>query len=192
MKKREDAQVIVIAAILLMLLLLILAVVIDGARMMMERQTLERIADGSGKAGLIPVADHMVTQVVAAQTTAAARMGTPTGHTRTPGPTATETPDQSDFYGWLDDDHRKTLVAPPMRTLVTTHSLAYADQNGVGLSHPDILHFEVDYPYQYHAEDNGIKIHVRIRRKVQIIFGSLLGMDEGEISGESKQSLPQR
>lgn len=192
MRKQEKAQVIVIAGILLMVLLLILAVLLDGSRLMIEKQTLERAADSSGKAGLIPVADRMVTQVVAAQTAAANRIGTPTGPTWTPGPTATGTPDQSDFYGWLDDHHRMTLVAPPMRTVVAGQALAYADQNGAGLSNPDILQVEVNYPYQYHASDRVIKIHLLIRRKVRIVFGSLLGIDEGEISGETKQSLPQR
>jgi len=192
MRHREKAQVIVIAAILLMVLLLILAVVLDGAKIMMEKQILERAADSSGKAGLIPVSDQLVTQVVAAQTETAARVGTPTGLTRTPGPTATQTPDQVNFYGWVNDDHRATIVAPPMRTMVATHSLAFADQNGVGLSNPDILHVEVSYPYQYDPDDQDLKIHIYIRRKVQIVFGSLLGINEGVISGESTQSLPQR
>lgn len=192
MRKQEKAQVIVIAGILLMVLLLILAVILDGSRLMIEKQTLERAADSSGKAGLIPVADRMVTQVVAAQTAAATQIGMPAGPTWTPGPTSTETPAPSDFYGWLDDHHRNTLVAPPMRTAVASHALAHAEQNGVGLSNPDILQVEVNYPYQYHAGDRVIRIHLLIRRKVRIVFGSLLGMDEGEISGETKQSLPQR
>lgn len=192
MRKRERAQVIVIVAILLMVLLLLLAVVIDGATMMLEKQRLERAAGSAGKAGLIPAADHMVTQVVAARTAAATLVGTPSGHTATPGPTPTGTPDTGDFYGWLDDDDRKTLVAPPMRTMVATHSVAYADRNGIGPSNLDVLQLEVDYPYQYQAGDHALKIRIFIRRKVDILFGSLWGMDKGEISGESQQSLPQR
>jgi len=182
----------IIVAVLLMVVLLLLAVLVDGARLLQERQELIRVADAAGKAGLIPVGDHMVTQVVNAQTAAATQSGSTPAGTNTPGPTPTPTPDLDDFFGWLNADHRKTLVAPPMRTVVATQVRGYAERNDRGPSHPEIQDFQVDYPHQYQASDPEIQVQVRIHRKVAIIFASLLGLDEGVITGESKQGIPQR
>lgn len=127
-KNSEKAQVVIIVAVLLMVILLMLALIIDGARLMVEQQELKRAADAAGKAGLIVVGDRMVTQVVSAQTAAANLTLTATPAGSTPGPTLTPTPAPDDFYSWLNDDHRETLVAPPMQTLVATHVLGSVEE----------------------------------------------------------------
>ena len=122
----------VIVAVLLIVILLFLAVIVDGARIMVEQRELSRAADAAGKAGLILVGDRMVTQVVDAQTVAAEITLTSTPMGATPGPTLTPTPGSDDFFEWLTDDHRMTLVAPPMQTLVATHVLGSLEENGLG------------------------------------------------------------
>ncbi len=190
--RSERAQIVIIVAVLLMVALLFLAVIIDGARLMVERQELIRVADAAGKAGLIVVGDQIVTQVVQVQTATAKASCTPTPWGSTPGPTLTPTDPEDGFYRWLDDDHRATLVAPPMQTLVTTHSIGYAEVNERGPSHPAVMDFVVDYPHEYHPDDQQLRIYVCIKKKVTVMFGSLLGIKEGALIGDSKQSIPQR
>jgi len=189
---KEKGQVIIILALLLVVVLTILAVIIDGARLMIEQQEIKRIADAAGKAGLIIVGDHMITQVVAAQTAAASITLTATPIDSTPGPTLTPTPAVDDFFSWINDDHRKTLVAPLMQTLVATHVLGSAEENDQGLSNPVITEIEITYPYQYLVGDQNIQIKVRIDRVVAILFGSLFNLDEGVLSGNTKQTIKQR
>ena len=179
-------------ALLLVVVLTILAVIIDGARLMMEQQEIKRVADAAGKAGLIIVGDHMITQVVAAQTAAASITLTATPLGSTPGPTLTPTPGVDDFFSWINDDHRKTLIAPLMQTLVATHVLGSAEENDQGLSNPVITEIEITYPYQYLVGDQNIQIKVRIDRVVAILFGSLFNLDEGVLSGNTKQNIKQR
>ena len=170
--------------------MLFLAVIIDGARLMVEYQELNRAADAAGKTGLIVIGDQMVTQVVSAQTTAAqiTLTATPTGST--PGPTLTPTPQLDDFFSWIDEDHRKTLVAPPMQTLVATHVLGSAEENGFGLSNPAVTGLEISYPDGYQPGHESIQISVRIDRLVVVMFGNLLNLNEGALSGKTKQSIP--
>jgi hypothetical protein len=192
MIRNEQAQIVIIVAVLLMVTLIFLAVVIDGARLMIERQELKRAADAAGKAGLIVVGDRMVTQVVQAQTATTKATVTPTSEGSTPGPTLTPTDPGDEFFSWLDDDHKQTLVAPPMQTLVTTYAIAYAEENELGPSHPAVIVIGVDYPYHYHPDDHHLQIYVRIRRKVSVMFGFMLGIPEGELSGDAKQSIPHK
>lgn len=188
----ERAQVVIIVAVLLMVVLLLFAVIIDGSRLMWERQRLNRAADAAGKAGLVVVGDHMVTQVVGAQTVVASLTPSPTNIGGTPNPTPTTMPAGDDFYAWLDDEHRATLVAPAMRTVVARYAIGYAEDNELGPSHPQVTSFEVIYPYQYHPADKHLSLLVRITRKVSVVFGSLFGMSEGVLTGNAKQSIPQR
>ena len=192
MRIKEKGQVIIILALLLVVVLTILAVIIDGARLMMEQQEIKRVADAAGKAGLIIVGDHMITQVVAAQTAAASITLTATPLGSTPGPTLTPTPAVDDFFSWINDDHRETLVAPFMQTLVATHVLGSAEENDQGLSNPVITEIEITYPYQYFVGDQNIQIKVRIDRVVAILFGSLFNLYEGVLSGNTKQNIRQR
>ena len=192
MRSNEQGQVVIIVAVVLMVTLFFLAVIIDGARLMVERQELKRAADAAAKAGLVVVGDRMVTQVIQAQTAQASVTVTPNPVGSTPGVTPTATSSSGKFYDWLDDDHRATLVAPPMQTVVATQSVGYAEMNGLGPSNPLVLEFDVAFPYQYDPGGQHLKIHVQIRRKVTVMFASLLGIEEGVLSGESKQSIPQR
>jgi hypothetical protein len=191
-KVNEKGQVIVIVAVLLIVVLLFLAVIIDGARLMVEQQELNRAADAAGKAGLIVVGDQMVTQVVSAQTAAASITLTATPAGSTPGPTLTSTPEGDDFYTWLTGDHRKTLVAPPMQTQVATHVFGSADENGLGLSNPAVTGLDISYPDAYLPGGKNIQLTVRINRVVAVLFGSILNLEEGVLSGTTKQSIPQR
>jgi len=191
-KKNENGQVIIIVAVLLVVVLTILAVIIDGARLMVEQQEINRAADAAGKAGLIVVGDRMVTQVVAAQTAAASITLTATPIGSTLGPTLTPTPAADDIFSWISDNDRKTLVAPPMQTLVATHVMSSAEENGFGSSNPVINGLQISFPDQYHLEDEYIQIGVRIDRKVVIMFGKLLNIEEGVLSGNTKQNIPQR
>jgi len=190
--RTERGQVIVIVAVLLVIVLLFLAVIIDGARLMVEQQELKRAADAAGKAGLIVVGDRMVTQVVGAQTAAASITLTATPLGSTPGPTLTPTPDADDFYSWLSDDHRKTLVAPPMQTLVATHVAGSADENDLGFSNPAVTGLIITYPDHYTSGDQFLQIYVQIERVVAVMFGSILNLEEGVLTGTTKQSIPQR
>ncbi len=192
MRKAEKGQVIVIVAVLLVVVLTILAVIIDGARLMVEQQEINRAAAAAGKAGLIILGDRMVTQVIAAQTEAASITLTATPIGSTPGPTLTPTPAADDFFSWISDNHRKTLVAPPMQTLVTTQVMGSAEENDHGLSNPVITGLEITYPDHYLEGDKNIQIVVRIDRVVAIIFGSLFNLEEGVLSGNTKQNIPER
>ena len=192
MKNSEKAQVVIIVAVLLMVILLMLALIIDGARLMVEQQELKRAADAAGKAGLIVVGDQMVTQVVNAQTAAANLTLTATPAGSTPGPTLTPTPAPDDFYSWLNDDHRETLIAPPMQTLVATHVLGSVEENGFGFSNPAVTELEINYPDQYFSGAQHLQIYFQIKRIVTVMFGSLLNLEEGVLSGDTKQSIPQR
>ena len=189
---KEDGQVVIIVAVALMVILLILALIIDGARLMVERQELNRAADAAGKAGLIIVGDRMVTQVVVAQTALASITVLPTAAGGTPGPTITSTPDPDDFYSWLNDDDRKTLVSPPMQTLVATQVMGNADENGLGWSNPAVTELAISYPDGYHPADQDIQIQVRISRNVAVIFGKILNFNQGVLSGLTRQKIPQR
>ncbi|MCK5795307.1 MAG: hypothetical protein KAH12_11410 [Anaerolineales bacterium] len=190
MRKNEKGQVIIIVAVLLVVVLIVLALIIDGSRIMVEMQELNRAADAAGKAGLIIVGDHMVTQVVAAQTSAASITLTPTLIGSAPGPTLTPTPAADDFFSWINEDHKKTLVAPPMQTLVATHVLGSAEENGFGLSNPAVTGLEISYPDGYHPGDQSVQISVGIDRIVVVMFGNLLNLNEGVLSGKTKQSIP--
>ena len=192
MMKKEQGQVIIIVAVLLVVVLTILAIIIDGARLMVEKQEISRAADAAGKAGLIIIGDEMVTQVVAAQTAAAEMTLTATTVGSTPGPTLSPTPAADDFFAWMNDDHRKTLVAPPMRTLVATHVMGSAEENGHGESNPVITGLEIIYPDSYLVGDQTIQISVRIERKAAVLFGSLFNLEQGVIHGNTQQTIPQR
>ena len=192
MTTREEGQIVVIVAVAMMVILLILALIIDGARLMVEGQELNRAADAAGKAGLIIVGDRMVTQVVAAQTASASITVLPTATGSTPGPTLTPTPDSDDFYSWMDDGDRSTLVSPPMQTLVATHVLGSAEENGLGFNNPVVTSLEISYPDGYHPTDQDIQIQVRIERTVAVIFGKILNFNQGVLSGLTRQKIPQR
>ena len=189
--KTETGQVIFILAVLLMILLLFLAVLIDGARLLIEQQEINRALDAAGKAGLIVAGDQMVTMAIAGQTAAASitPSATSTGSTPNPNPTATPQPD--DFYGWLTDENLQTLVAPPMQTKVVTHALEFLEKNGLGLDNPDVTDIRVSYPGGTQSGDSTITVLLELDRRVVILFGRILAINQGTLSGKSKQTIPQ-
>lgn len=190
--KTERGQVILIVAVLLVVLLFLLAVLIDSARLFVEQQEINRALDAAGKAGLIVVGDRMVTQVVSAQTAAASITPSVTLSGGTPGPTPTQTPGADEFYDWLSDDDRQTLVAPPFQTLVATQVLGSLNENGFGKDNPNIINIGISYPESYHLDDQTLEILLTLDRRVVIIFGKILNLNQGVLSGSSKQTIPQR
>lgn len=186
--KTERGQVILIVAVLLVVLLFLLAVLIDAGRLFVEQQEINRALDAAGKAGLILVGDRMVTQVVAAQTAAASI----TPGEGTPGPTPTRTPGPDDFYAWLTDEDRQTLVAPPLQTLVATQVLGSLEENGFGKDHPQVIYIGISYPEDYNLDDQTLEILLNFDRRVVILFGKILNLNQGVLSGSSKQTIPQR
>jgi hypothetical protein len=192
MRKPESGQVIVVVAVLLVVVLLFLALIIDGSRLMVEQSELNRAADAAGKAGLIVVGDTMVTQVVSHQTALASVTLTSTPEGATPGPSLTPTPQSDEFFAWINDDHRMTLVAPPLQTMVATAVRGSLEDNSLGLSNPVVTNLEISFPDDYDPEGQAIQVYVKVDRVVAIMFGNLFELEEGELSGTSKQSIPQR
>ncbi len=192
MKKSDGGQILIIVAVLLTAAFLLLAVIIDGSRLLLEQQELNRAADAAGKAGLIMVGNQMVTQVVNAQTAASSNKTTPTNDDFGSELTLTPAPGQDDFFYWINDDHRKTLVGAPMQTLVATHVLGAAEENGLGLSNPSVTRLEIVYPFSYDLNDQFIRIKVRIERVVPILFGNFLQLEDGVLSGDAEDKIPQR
>ena len=190
--KTEYGQVIIIVGALLVVLLIFLAVLVDGARLFVEQQEINRALDAAGKAGLIVVGDKMITQVVSAQTGAASFTPSATPSGGSPGHTPTKTPPADDLYAWLTDEHRQTLVAPPLQTIVATHALGSLDENGFGPDNPNLIDISVSYPDSYHPDDQTLNIFLYLDRRVVIIFGKILNLNQGVLSGSSKQTIPQR
>jgi len=192
MRKTQGGQVIVIVAVLLLLVLFLLALLIDGSKLIMERQQMKRAADAAGKAGMMVAADRMVTQVAAAQTESASR--SPSSTPDSPSASAGESllPSPDDFYPWLKDDHRATLVSPPLQTMVVSQVYEHLERVNSDYLDPGNCNLQVEYPYQYHPEAQQLQLSVQMRRKVSLIFGGLLGSNKGMIHVESRQSLPQR
>lgn len=189
--KTERGQVIIIVAILLVALLLFLAILIDGSRLFIEMQEINRALDAAGKAGLIVVGDQMVTQAAAAQTAAASITPSATPSVGTTGPTLTATPRGDDIYAWLSDEDRQTLVAPPMQTLVATHVLGSLEENGFGEGNPNLIDIQISYPDRDQSTDQTLGILLDLDRRVVIIFGRILNLNQGVLSGSAKQTIPQ-
>jgi len=191
MKENERGQIIVIIGLLLMVALTILAVIMDGARLMLKQQELIRAADAAGKAGLIAVGDQLVVQAGEAQSAATRTAAAPAPGGTVPGWTSTPAP-QGDVFSWINEDHRQTLVAPPMQTLVSAQVLGSAEENGLGLSNPSVSDFRIIYPLEYNRDDQAIRIGVQIQQTVMILFGKLLNLESGEVTGYAEQEIPQR
>lgn len=190
--KTERGQVIVLVGVLLAVLLLFLAVLIDGTRLFVEQQEINRALDAAGKAGLIVVGDCMTTQVAAAQIAAAPETSTSLSSQEDLDLSPTPTPEPDDLYDWLSEEHRQTLVSPPMQTMVATHVLGSLDENGLGLDNPNLIDISVSYPDSLYVGDQTMQILVNLNRRVAILFGKILNLNQGVLSGSSKQTIPQR
>jgi len=176
---KPRGQMLIVIAILLMVVLMLLAVAVDGGRLMIERTRLRRSAQAAADAGIAVVAEQMVTQAAARQTQAALLP------TCAPALPCTPTPAVNDVPGWLTDDDRATLVAPPMQTQVAAEARQYAQRN-------DIPSAEVTYPQAYDPGAPVVRILVTLRRRATILLAGLLGEEWVDLDGQGLSQVPQR
>jgi uncharacterized membrane protein len=177
---KPRGQMLIVVAILLVVVLMLLAVGVDGGRLMIERTRLRRSAQAAADAGIAVVAEQMVTQAAARQTQSALLPAC------APAFPCTPTPAVKDVPGWLTDDDRATLVAPPMQTQVAAEARQYAQLN-------DIASPEVTYPQAYDPGAPAVRILVTLRRRATILLAGLLGGGEWvDLDGQGLSQIPQR
>jgi uncharacterized membrane protein len=176
---KPRGQMLIVVAILLAIVLMLLAVAVDGGRLMIERTRLRRSAQASADAGIGLVAEHMVTHAAVRQTQAAALP------TCAPGMPCTPTPALNDVTGWLTDDDRATLVAPPMKTQVAAEARQYAQLN-------DFASAEVIYPQDYDPDAPVVRVLVTLRRRATILLAGLLEEEWVDLVEQGLSQIPQR
>lgn len=176
---KPRGQMLVAIALLLMVVLMLLAVAVDGGRLVVERARLRRSAQAAADAGIGLVAEQMVTQAAARQTQAALLP------TCAPAGPCTPTPAINEVPGWLTDDDRATLVAPPMQTQVAAEAMDYAQRN----EFPDA---EVRYPESYDPGAPAVRILVTLRRRTTILLAGLLGEEWVDLAEQGLSQVPQR
>jgi hypothetical protein len=191
MKTNQRAQIIVILAVLLMVCFFILAFLLDLSRLMIQKQHLFRAADSAGKAGLLIVADEMVTQVISASkfTATAAAPGKIPG---TPSAAEISTAAPNPNLKLLDEDCRKTLVADPMQTKVAGQVLEVIESNDLDRYSTGDYSLEILYPAEFQPDGKHLEIIVRIRKKMELIFSQFWAIEKGKINVESRQRIPWR
>ena len=176
---KTRGQMLVVIALLLMVLLMLLAVAVDGGRLLIERARLRRSAQSAADAGIGLVAEQMVTQAAARQTQAALLP------TCAPAGPCTPTPPLNDVPGWLTEDDRATLVAPPMQTQVAAEARDYAQRN-------EFPQAEVSYPEGYDPGAPVVRILVTLRRRATILLAGLLGEEWVDLAEQGLSQVPQR
>lgn len=176
---KPRGQMLIVVAILLMVVLIILAVAVDGGRLLAERARLRRAAQAAADAGIGLVAEAMVTQAAARQTQAAALP------TCAPAGPCTPTPALNDVPGWLTDEDRAALVAPPMQTQVAAEAVQYAQYNGFPQA-------EVSYPQTYDPAAPVVRIQVTLRRRATILLAGLLREEWVDLIAPGLSQVPQR
>ncbi|MBM3120975.1 MAG: hypothetical protein FJZ97_02155 [Chloroflexi bacterium] len=176
---KPRGQMLIVVAILLLVVLIILAIAIDGGRLLAERARLRRAAQAAADAGTGLVAEAMVTQATARQTQAAALP------TCAPTGPCTPTPELNDVPGWLTDEDRAALVAPPMQTQVAAEAIQYAQYNGF----PEA---EVSYPQGYDPRAPVVRVWVTLRRRATILLAGLLGEEWVDLAEPGLSQIPQR
>jgi Flp pilus assembly protein TadG len=176
---KPRGQMLIVVAILLMVVLMILAVAVDGGRLLAERARLRRAAQAAADAGIGLVAEAMVTQAAPRQTQAAALP------TCAPAGPCTPTPALNDVPGWLTDEDRAALVAPPMQTQVAAEAIQYAQYNGFPQT-------EVSYPQAYDSGAPVVRIQVTLRRRATILLAGLLGQEWVDLVESGLSQVPQR
>jgi uncharacterized membrane protein len=172
-------QMLIVIALLLMALLLLLAVAVDGGRLVVERTRLRRAAQAAADAGVGVVADQMVTQAAERQTQAALLP------TCAPAGPCTPTPPLSDVSGWLTDDDRATLVAPPIQTQVAAEAQQYVLRN-------EFADAEVSYPASYSVDAPVVRVLVTLERRATILLAGLLGEEWVNLTERGLSQVPQR
>ena len=185
MKKDPSAQIVVILAVLLMVFLIILAFLMDVSRLMIEKQHVIRAADSAGKAGLLVVADEMVTQIASASQQTSASSGTPPT-------TGTGTPEPNSQLTLLSEDCRRTLVADPMRTEVAGQVREVIEANDLDRYSREDYSLEILYPAEFQPDGKYLEIVVSIRKNVELLFSQVWEINKGEINVESRQRIPWR
>jgi len=176
---KPRGQMLVVIALLLMVLLMLLAVAVDGGRLVVERTRLRRSAQAAADAGIGLVAEQMVTQAAARQTQAALLP------TCAPAGPCSPTPAINDVPGWLTDDDRATLVAPPMQTQVAAEAMDYAQRN----ESPEA---EIRYPDSYDPGAPEVRVLVTLRRRATILLAGLLGQEWVDLAEQGLSQVPQR
>jgi len=187
---RPRGQILVLTPILLLTVLLLFALSVEMGRLGQQRHAARGVADAAAKAGMLPVADQMVTLAAARQTQAAAHPCTPDASYGTPVASCTAMPPREIVPAWLTDEDRAVLVAPPMQTQVAQAVQMHLRRNGVDDSS---VIMEVFYPFAYHADDDVVRLRLRLQSKFQILWASWLGWQGAvPLTVESQQELPQR
>lgn len=193
MNLRARGQAVILVAVMLIGLLMLLAWVVDSGRLFAERQRLTRAVEGAAKAGLVVVADRMVTQAVVRQTEAALRPPcAPDGVFGSLGGICTATPSPQEVTSWLTDLDRAELISPGVQTPVAQAVEDYATRNGIDPSSSDVDELEVHYPHDHHLGDRRITLRAIARRVFTVLLATLLGQERAEITAETLQSLDQR
>ena len=176
---KPHGQILVVIALLMMVVLMLLAVAVDGGRLMIERTRLRRAAQAAADAGIGVVAEQMVIQAAARQTQAALLP------TCAPAGPCTPTPAINNVPGWLTDEDRATLVAPPMQTQVASEAKQYAQRN-------EFAEAEVGYPESYDPASPVVRIMVALRRRATILLAGLLGEEWVDLVEQGLSQVPQR
>ncbi len=193
MMLRMRGQAVILVALALIGILMLVAWVVDSGRLFAERQRLTRAVEGAAKAGLVVVADRMVTQAVARQTEAALRPPcVADGPFGSAGGMCTATPPPQEVIPWLTDADRVELVSPNVQTPVAAAAQSYAARNGIQIVSDNGSLLEIYFPYSYAPDDRWISLRAIAHRVLAVLFGGLLGEGETEIAVESLQSLEQR
>jgi len=102
-----------------------------------------------------------------------------------PGMPCTPTPALNDVTGWLTDDDRATLVAPPMKTQVAAEARQYAQLN-------DFASAEVIYPQAYDPDAPVVRVLVTLRRRATILLAGLLEEEWVDLVEQGLSQIPQR
>src|SRR3990172_2532978 len=193
MNRQARGQAVILVAVALIGLLMLLAWVVDSGRLFAERQRLARAVEGAAKAGLVVVADRMVTQAGARQTEAALRPPcAPDGVFGNLGGICTATPSPQDVASWLTDLDRTELISPAMQTPLAHAVEDYAARNGIDPSSTAVAELEVHYPYSFHLGDRSLTLRAVARHVFTVLLAGLLGQERAEITVETLQSLDQR
>lgn len=190
--KNQSGQVLILIAVLLVVVLMIMAVIIESGMLLIERQELNRASSAGGKAGLILVGDLMVTRVSKTyQDNSLVRGTIAPDPTFTPGSAPLES-EQEHLEESLTDHDRAFLTSSPVKTQVTWEVREHLSFIGYPVGKEESLSIEVIYPFDYHLEDENLEILVRISKNAPVLFSGFLPMENGVITGESRQSILQR
>ncbi len=191
MKRRTRGQVLVMVVFLIMGILLMFALIVEVGRLTQTHAQLQGVADSAAKAGMMTVADRMVTLAAAQQTKAAESPCTPDAGYGTPAATCTATPPPENVPAWLDDGDRATLVAPPMQTQVA-QAVRRQMQRNLPAEHSEVQ-VKVLYPYHYNPLAKDLHLWVQLQQPMSWLLAPWLGWHGSvRLQAESEQRLPQR